>query len=116
MTSSDLLKTADDNDLQLEWGSLDSEKTIEMQDEFWFEKKYTNEYYTKLQNMFYTFSLEDAYYYIQNITFNIYSGYMSNSKEILINLIMQVFWIIVLTILSKMIIKKRLSKITIQGG
>ncbi len=64
---SDLLKTADDNDLQLEWGSLDSEKTIEMQDEFWFEKKYTNEYYTKLQNMFYTFSLEDAYYYIQNI-------------------------------------------------
>lgn len=56
------------------------------------------------------------FYYIQNITFNIYSGYMSNSKEILINLIMQVFWIIVLTILSKMIIKKRLSKITIQGG
>lgn len=56
------------------------------------------------------------FYYIQNITFNIYSGYMSNSKEILINLIMQVFWITVLTILSKMIIKKRLSKITIQGG
>ena len=31
------------------------------------------------------------FYYIQNITFNIYSGYMSNSKEILINLIIERF-------------------------
>lgn len=56
------------------------------------------------------------FYYIQNITFNIYSGYMSNTKEIFINLLMQALWITVLTIVSKIIIKKRLSRISIQGG
>lgn len=56
------------------------------------------------------------FYYIQNITFNIYSGYMNDMREISINLFLQLFWIIVLTILSKIIIKNRMSKISIQGG
>ncbi len=62
-----LLQAAATQDLQLEWGRLDSEKTIDIQDEFWFDKEYTNEYFQQLQNMYYTFSLEDAYYYMNNI-------------------------------------------------
>ena len=63
----ELLQTADDQNLQLEWGSLDSERTMDVQDEFWFDKSLKDEYFTKLKNMYQTFSLEDAYYYISNI-------------------------------------------------
>lgn len=63
----ELLQSAADRNLQLEWGSLDSERTIDMQDEFWFDKKYTSEYYSKLRDMYFTFSLEDAYHYMNNI-------------------------------------------------
>ncbi len=62
-----LMQEAGRQDLQLEWGSLDSERTMDVQDEFWYDKKYVHEYYLKLKNMLYTFSLEDAYYYINNI-------------------------------------------------
>lgn len=63
----ELLQTVSNQDLQLEWGRLDTEKTIDVQDEFWFDKEYKSEYLLKLRNMYYTFSLEDAYYYINNI-------------------------------------------------
>ena len=63
----DLLQAATDQDLELEWGRLDSERTMDVQDEFWFDKEYTNDYLMKLRNMYYTFSLEDAYYYMNNI-------------------------------------------------
>ncbi len=63
----DLLQAADDQNLQLEWGSLDSERTMDVQDEFWFDKTNKDEYIIKLNNMYQTFSLEDAYYYISNI-------------------------------------------------
>ena len=63
----ELLQAAADQDLQLEWGRLDSEKTMDVQDEFWFDKQYTTEYLFKLRNMYYTFSLEDASYYMNNI-------------------------------------------------
>ena len=63
----DLLQSVSNQDLQLEWGKLDTERTMDMQDEFWFDKKYKNSYFLKLRNMYYTFSLEDAYYYMNNI-------------------------------------------------
>ena len=63
----DLLNAASDQDLQLEWGSIDSERTMDVQDEFWYDKAHTNEYLFRLRNMYYTFSLEDAYYYMSNI-------------------------------------------------
>lgn len=63
----ELLQTAGNKALLLEWGSLDTEKTIDMQDEFWFDKSYTSEYYNRLRNMYYTFCLEDAYHYMSNI-------------------------------------------------
>ena len=63
----DLLQSVSGQDLQLEWGRLDSERTMDVQDEFWFDKKYKNDYLLKLRNMYYTFSLEDAYYYMNNI-------------------------------------------------
>ncbi len=63
----DLLQSVSDQDLQLEWGRLDSERTMDVQDEFWFDKKNKDVYLLKLRNMYYTFSLEDAYYYINNI-------------------------------------------------
>lgn len=63
----DLLQSVSNQDLQLEWGRLDTERTIDVQDEFWFDKEYKNEYLLKIRNMYYTFSLEDAYYYMNNI-------------------------------------------------
>ncbi len=63
----DLMQAVADQDLQLEWGSLDSERTMDVQDEFWFDKDLKEEYFQKLQNMYYTFSLHDAYYYMNNI-------------------------------------------------
>lgn len=56
------------------------------------------------------------FYYMPNISFNIYSGYISDMKQILIGIIMQMFWIIILTIIGKIVIKKRLKKVVIQGG
>lgn len=63
----ELLQLAANQNLQLEWGSLDSEKTMDIQDEFWFDKNDTEAYLLRLRNMYYTFSLEDAYYYMNNI-------------------------------------------------
>lgn len=50
----ELLQLADDQDLQLEWGRIDSEKTMDVEDEFWFDKSCTREYLLKLRNMYYT--------------------------------------------------------------
>ena len=63
----DLFRAVENQDLQLEWGSLDSEKTMDVQDDFWFEKELKEEYLLKLRNMYYTFSLDDAYYYLNDI-------------------------------------------------
>ncbi len=56
------------------------------------------------------------FYYFQNISFSIYIGYMTDIKEIIINLTIQVAWIIILTLLGKGIVKNRLKKLVIQGG
>ncbi len=63
----DLLQASADQDLQLEWGSLDSERTIDVIDEFWYDKDCIEEYLLRLKNMYYTFSLEDALYYVNHI-------------------------------------------------
>lgn len=63
----DLLSAVEDQDLQLEWGSLDSEKTMDVQDDFWFDKDQKEEYLLKLHNMYFTFSHQDAYYYLNDI-------------------------------------------------
>ena len=63
----DLMQAADNQNLQLEWGRMDSERTMDVQDEFWFDKAYLQEYFSKILNMYYMFSLQDAYYYINNI-------------------------------------------------
>ena len=41
---------------------------------------------------------------------------MTDVREIAINLLMQVFWIAILTLLGKAIVKNRLKKLVVQGG
>ena len=62
-----LFQTVESQNLQLEWGSLDSEKTMDVQDEFWFDKDLRTEYFNKLRNMYFTFSREDAIHFMNNI-------------------------------------------------
>ena len=63
----DLMQSVSNQDLQLEWGRLDTERTMDVQDEFWFDKDEKSKYLSEVRNMYYTFSLEDAYYYMNNI-------------------------------------------------
>lgn len=56
------------------------------------------------------------FYYMQNLPFNIYIGYMTDKKEILFSMIVQIMWIIVLTIIGKTLLNKKIKKIEIQGG
>ncbi len=63
----DLLHTAESEDIQLEWGSLDTEKTLDVQDDFWFDSSLKEEYISKINDMYYTFSHQDAYYYLTDI-------------------------------------------------
>ena len=41
---------------------------------------------------------------------------MTNPREIIINLIMQIVWVLALTFLGKAIVKNRLKKLVVQGG
>ena len=65
----EMIQTSEEQDLQLDWGSMDSQRTIDVQDEFWFDKNKKDEYLMKLTNMNHTFALEDAYYYMGNILY-----------------------------------------------
>lgn len=56
------------------------------------------------------------FYYMQNLPFNIYIGYVTDKKEILFSMIVQIMWIIVLTIIGKTLLNKKIKKIEIQGG
>ena len=56
------------------------------------------------------------FYYMQNLPFNIYIGYTKDLKEIIFSIIVQILWIIVLTIFGKIVLKKKIKKIEIQGG
>lgn len=65
----DLIQRSEEQNLQLDWGSMDSRRTIDVQDEFWFDKNKNDEYLLKLTNMYHTFALEDASYYMTNIMY-----------------------------------------------
>jgi len=56
------------------------------------------------------------FYYMQNIPFNIYTGYYKNYNEIFLGIIIQIIWILILTILGKKLINRRVKKIVVQGG
>lgn len=56
------------------------------------------------------------FYYMQNTSYNIYSGYYSDLKTIIIGIGIQILWIIILTLLGRKIVKNRLKKVVIQGG
>lgn len=56
------------------------------------------------------------FYYVQNIPFNIYNGYISGNLEIIKIMGMQIFWIIVLISFGKWLMNRSMKKVVIQGG
>ena len=64
-----LMQRSEEQDLQLDWGSMDSQRTMDVQDEFWFDRDRKDEYLLKLKNMYHTFALQDAYEYVKNIVY-----------------------------------------------
>ena len=56
------------------------------------------------------------FYYIQNVPFNIYTGYISGFDNIVQIILIQIIWLILLTIIGKSIIKKKTNKVVVQGG
>ena len=56
------------------------------------------------------------FYYMENVSFNIYNGYIADGQEIFKIIVLQILWLIVLTILGKKLMNRQLSKIVVQGG
>lgn len=56
------------------------------------------------------------FYYMQNVTFNIYNGYISNPTEIIKVIIIQMVWLVIFTIIGKKMMNNQLSKVVVQGG
>lgn len=56
------------------------------------------------------------FYYMQHVTFNIYSGYISNQSEIIRIILLQIVWLMILTALGKKGMNNQLKKIIVQGG
>ena len=56
------------------------------------------------------------FYYMQNLPFNIYIGYTKDLNEIIFSIILQIFWISILTAFGKILLDKKIKKIEIQGG
>lgn len=56
------------------------------------------------------------FYYMQNVAFNIYNGYINSAGEIIKILILQICWIILLTYIGKRMINKQIAKVVVQGG
>lgn len=56
------------------------------------------------------------FYYMQNLPFNIYIGYVTDKKEILVSMIVQIMWIVLLTIIGKTLLNRKIKKIEVQGG
>lgn len=69
-----------------------------------------------MPNLMQTILKFTPFYYMQNIPFNIYTGYYNNYQQIFLGVIMQIVWIIILTIFGRLIISRRLRKIVVQGG
>ncbi len=73
---------------QLEWGRLDSERTIDMQDELWVDKLKLKEYVLLLENMYHTFALRDAFYYANDIMYKLDRKMIRISPEDQVELMM----------------------------
>lgn len=56
------------------------------------------------------------FYYMQNVPFNIYIGYISSPEEIAKIILIQIIWLIVLTTVGKKIMNNQLKKVVVQGG
>ena len=56
------------------------------------------------------------FYYMQNVSFNIYNGYINNPTEIAQRLVIQVVWLVGLTLLGRYLLNKQLSRVIVQGG
>lgn len=56
------------------------------------------------------------FYYMQNVAFNIYNGYITNPLEIIQIILIQLVWIIIFTIIGKKIMNNQLNKVIVQGG
>lgn len=67
----DIMRKSEEDNLQVDWGSLDSNRTIDVQDEFWFDNDKHEDYYLKITNMYHLHALEDAYYYMTDIIYRI---------------------------------------------
>lgn len=56
------------------------------------------------------------FYYMENVSYNIYNGYISGSQEIISIVLLQIFWLVALTVIGKVMLNKQLNKIVVQGG
>lgn len=56
------------------------------------------------------------FYYTQNVSSNIYNGYISGDKEIIKIIIIQVIWLVLLTGIGKAIMQRQIRKIEVNGG
>ena len=56
------------------------------------------------------------FYYMQNISSNIYNGYITNTGEIMKAIIIQIFWLAILTVIGKKMMKNQIRKIEVNGG
>ena len=56
------------------------------------------------------------FYYTQNVSSNIYNGYISGNGEIAKIIAIQVVWLVFMTWLGRTIMKRQISKIEVNGG
>ena len=51
------------------------------------------------------------FYYMQNVSFNIYNGYITDMKEIVKIIILQLIWFVILSILGKKMMNKQIKRV-----
>lgn len=56
------------------------------------------------------------FYYMQNISSNIYNGYITNTGEIVRAILFQILWMIILTVIGKKMMKNQIRKVEVNGG
>ena len=56
------------------------------------------------------------FFYMQNIPFNIYNGYITDYYEIFKIIIIQIIWLVLLTLLGRKLLRKQLKNVVVQGG
>jgi ABC-2 type transport system permease protein len=56
------------------------------------------------------------FYYSTNLSFNIYSGYYNDPKEILMGIGIQILWLIGFLVLGNVLLKTKMKRVTVLGG